>query len=166
MNRILIKDIVILSLIFGSIMGLIAPVPILGTVVLFSVLLLSAPIVVLYLIMTGKLDLTTAKDSIISGAIIGFSTNLTFSIFYSMVMAILAVGFHVSSNFFLSTMIINSPLWLIMVFIIFIGVLFAVTNAFSSFATYYIINFIRDIYEKEHPEYRQEDNRGKNDDWI
>ncbi|MBQ8459568.1 hypothetical protein IJ541_05650 [bacterium] len=150
MDKFVVKDIILLSLILGIILGIFSPIPILGMVMLFIMLLLSAPIVMLYMIMDGKLDLTTTKDSIITGAISGFSSNFTFSITYCVVMAILANGFHYTTNFFLSAMITNSPIWLLLVFIIFLGVLCATTNAFSGFLTYYIINFIRDLYEKQH----------------
>lgn len=159
MNKFIVKNIVILSLILGGILGLLAPIPYVGTVMLFAALLLAAPLVIVYLIMDSKLDLTTTKDSIITGALIGFCANISFSAAYSIVMALLAKVFHYTSNFFLSAMITNSPIWLLLVFIIFIGVLCAVTNAFSGFVTYYVINFIRDMYEKQH-----QDEIHKNDD--
>lgn len=151
MDKILIKNIIILSLILGLILGILAPVPHIGMIMLFGVLLFAAPIVMVYLIMDGKLDLTTPKDSILTGALIGFCTNITFSIAYCIIMTILSQVFHYTTNFFLTAMIVNSPVWIIGVFIIFLGILFAVTNAFTGFSTYYIINFIRDIYEKQHP---------------
>lgn len=151
MNRFIIKYFVILSLILGVILGILAPVPYVGMVSLFAALLLAAPLVMVYLIMDGKLDLTTTKDSILTGALIGFCTNFSFSVAYSILIAILAKGFQYTTNFFLTAMITNSPVWLLFVFIIFIGVLCAVTNAFTGFLTYYVINFIRDMYEKQHP---------------
>ena len=48
-------------------------------------------------------------------------------------------------------------MWLLICFIIFIGIFNATTNAFSGFATYYVINFIRDMYEKSHPRDEQND---------
>lgn len=158
MNKFVIKNIIILSLLIGVLLGLLAPVPYVGMVMLFVMLLLAAPLVIVYLIMAGKFDLTTTKDSIITGALIGFCANITFSSVYCVIIAILAKGFQYTTNFFLTAMITNSPIWLIAVFIIFIGVLCATTNAFSGFMTYYIINFIRDMYEKQHPELRQNNN--------
>lgn len=148
MDKTIIQTILLLSLILGAILGLLAPIPFIGIVMLITALLLASPLVTVYLIMDGKLDLTTIKDSIITGAAIGFVSNIAFSSVYSIVMAILAKGFNITTNFFLSAMITNSPIWLLAIFIIFIGILSAVTNAFSGFLTYYIINFIRDIYEQ------------------
>ena len=148
MDKTIIQTILLLSLILGAILGLLAPIPFIGIVMLLTALLLASPLVTVYMIMDGKLDLTTIKDSIITGAAIGFVSNIAFSSVYSIVMAILAKGFNITTNFFLSAMITNSPIWLLAIFIIFIGILSAVTNAFSGFLTYYIINFIRDIYEQ------------------
>lgn len=148
MDKTIIQTILLLSLILGAILGLLAPIPFIGIVMLITALLLASPLVTVYLIMDGKLDLTTIKDSIITGAAIGFVSNIAFSSVYSIVMAILAKGFNITTNFFLSAMITNSPIWLLAIFIIFIGILSAVTNAFSGFLTYYIINFIRDMYEQ------------------
>ena len=112
MDKTIIQTILLLSLILGAILGLLAPIPFIGIVMLLTALLLASPLV------------------------------------YSIVMAILAKGFNITTNFFLSAMITNSPIWLLAIFIIFIGILSAVTNAFSGFLTYYIINFIRDMYEQ------------------
>lgn len=149
MNRQILKYFVILSLILGIILGLIAAIPYIGGVALFSTLFLSAPIVMLLLIMASKTDLTTPKDSIIQGAVIGFFVNITFSFTYSLVIALLYVIAKYTSNYILTSMVLHSPIWLFIIVIVFIGTLTAVTNAFSGFITYYIINLIRDIYERK-----------------
>lgn len=148
MNKFIIKNTVILSLILGLILGLLAPIPYVGMVMLFIILLMTAPLVIVYMIMAGQFNLTSTKNSIITGAISGFSANFSFSFTYALLMVVLGKVFHISTNFFLTAMISNSPIWLLLVFIIFIGVLFATTNAFSGFLTHYVIDFIRDIYEK------------------
>ena len=156
MDKITIKNIIILSLITGLILGLLAPVPIVGMVMLLGVLIFASPLVMVYMIMDSKFDLTDAKDSIITGAIIGFSANITFSCTYCILMALLSKVFGYTTNFFLTAMIVNSPVWLLLTFIIFLGVLCATTNAFTGFGTYYVINFIRDMYEIKH-----KDNKNK-----
>ena len=148
MDRVLAKNIIILSIFLGVILGLLAPVPYLGMIMLMAVFLLSAPAVMIFLIMDGKLDLTTTQDSIIQGALAGFVSGFAFSVTYAVLMFLLGTFFHYSSNFILTTMIANSPIWLLFVFIVFIGVVFGTTNAFSGFLTYYIINLLRDMYEK------------------
>ena len=157
MDKFVVKNIIIFSLMLGVILGLLAPIPYVGTVMLVVALLLSAPIIMFYLIMDNKLELTTTKDSIITGAIVGFAVNISFSVAYASVVAILAKTINYSSNYILTTMIVNSPIWLLGVFIIFIGVLCATTNAFGGFLTYYLINFNRDMYEKQLSQIKDDD---------
>ena len=155
MDKFLIKDIVIYSLIFGFVIGVLSIIPFIGLLMLFCILFLSAPVVILYMIMAGKLDLTTIKDSIIWGAICGFAANITFSLGACVVLVLLKIGFNYSPNYLLTTMIMNSPIWLTVVCIVFLGTLVATTNAFSGFVTYYTLNFIRDSYARKHlPEKR------------
>ncbi|MBO5385584.1 hypothetical protein J6A64_04640, partial [bacterium] len=90
MDKFVVKNIIVFSLILGVILGLLAPIPYVGTFMLIVALILSAPIIMLYLIMDNRLELTTTKDSIITGAIVGFVVNISFSIAYASVMAILA----------------------------------------------------------------------------
>lgn len=148
MNKILVKQIIILSLILGMILGVLAPIPYVGMVMLILILLFVAPAVMVYMIMDGKFNLTSIVDSIAVGALAGFCANLTFSSVFTLITWILAVGFNFTPNMFLSAMITNSPIWLLITFIIFVGVLCATTNAFTGVLTHYIIDFIRDMYEK------------------
>ena len=148
MNKTLVKQIIILSLILGVILGILTPIPYVGMVALILILLFAAPAIMVYMIMDGKFDLTSIVDSITFGALAGFCANLTFSSVFTLITWILAVGFKITPNLFLSAMITNSPAWLLITFIIFIGVLCATTNAFTGLATHYIIDFIRDMYEK------------------
>ena len=156
MDRHVVKNIILFSAILGVLLGFLGVIPFIGVWMLVILIVLAAPLVMVYLIMDSKLDLTTIKDSIITGAIVGFNSSIFFSAAYSMIAAILFKIFHFSSNQILTSIIINSPMWLLVCFIIFIGIFNATTNAFSGFATYYVINFIRDMYEKSHP--RNNDN--------
>jgi len=154
MNKVVLKYLSILGMLAGTVFGVLGAIPYVGGFALFAVLFLSAPVVMLLLIMSGKLDLTTPKDSIINGALTGFFANITFSFAYSIVVALLYITVKFTTNPFLTAMIINSPVWLLIVIILFIGVLTATTNAFSGFLTYYIINLIRDLYEEKHSQER------------
>lgn len=149
MSKVVVKNTIILSLILGMIAGIFAFVPYIGLWALILVLIFSAPIVMIYMIMDSKFDFTTTVNSIIVGAISGFSSNISFSLVYILVAVILSKIFNITTNFILTAMIINSPFWLIVVFMIFMGILFGTTNAFSGFLTHYVIEFIRDIYEKK-----------------
>ena len=65
MDKFVVKNIIVFSLVLGAILGLLAPIPYVGTVMLVIALVLSAPIIMFYMIMDSKLELTTTKDSII-----------------------------------------------------------------------------------------------------
>lgn len=151
MNKFIIQDLIIYSLILGFIFGVLSVIPYVGTFMIFGIMLLVAPLVMIYLIMAGKMDLTTLQNSIIDGAITGFSANLTFTFSACIVLVLLQIGFKYSPNYLLTSMIMNSSVWIIIMCSIFIGTLVAATNAFSGFLTYYTINFIRDAYERKHP---------------
>lgn len=146
-----IINVINLSLIIGVLFGLLVFVPYISIVILLIALLLSAPLVMVYMIMDGKLELENVTHSLVTGAISGFCANITFSGMFSILTVAGAVWFNYNPNVFLAAMIMQSPLWLLVTFIVFIGILFATTNAFSGVATYYLINLIRDIYEKNHP---------------
>ena len=160
MDKQLVKCLIICSLILGIILGVFSVIPYLGTFLLFIVCLFSAPLVMLYLIMDGKYDLTTVQQSIIDGAIIGFFANITYCIGFSILSVLISIAFNYTPNVILTSMISKSPLWLFVIVIIFIGVLLATTNAFSGFLTYYIINTIRDLYEKKNLQRKEEDING------
>ncbi len=149
-NNELMKYTGIITLLLGLALGLVAAIPFIGFLGFFAVLFLAAPAVLVYLIMAGLFDFTTIKNCVVVSSAIGFVANFSFGISYSFFTFILFKLFKYSNNIFLSSMIVNSPLWLLLVVIIFLGVLSATLNAFSGVATYYTINFIRDYYAKKH----------------
>lgn len=155
MDRVVVKNLIIISAILGVILGVLGAVPYIGIWLFIFAILFSAPVTMVYLIMDSKLDLTTIQNSIITGAITGFCSCVFFSCAYSILTAIIFNLAHYSNNKILTSIIINSPMWLLAVFIIFIAVVSATVNAFSGLATYYIINYIRDMYEKNHPQDEQ-----------
>lgn len=155
MDRVVVKNLIIISAILGVILGTLGAVPYIGIWLFIFAILFSAPVTMVYLIMDSKLDLTTIQNSIITGAITGFCSCIFFSCAYSILTAIIFNFAHYSNNKILTSIIINSPMWLLAVFIIFIAVVSATVNAFSGLATYYIINYIRDMYEKNHPQDEQ-----------
>ena len=151
MNKVVVKNLIIVSTILGLVLGIAAAVPYIGIWLFLFAMIFSAPVTMVYLIMDSKLDLTTIQNSIITGAITGFCSCIFFSCAYSILNALIFNLAHYSHNKILTSIIINSPMWLLAVFIIFIAVVSATVNAFSGLATYYIINYIRDTYEKNHP---------------
>lgn len=151
MDKYIVKNLIIVSAVLGVILGALGAIPYIGIWMFIISFILAAPAVMVYLIMDSKLDLTTLENSIITGAITGFCSSILFSATYSLLTSLIFNFWHYSNNKILVSIIINSPIWLSIVFIVFIAVVSATTNAFTGLATYYIINFIRDMYEKNHP---------------
>lgn len=148
MDKFVVKNLILFSLILGLILGVLTVVPFVGMFMLFAIMFFTAPIIMLLLIMAGKFDITDLKNSIIAGAITGFSANITYAGAFSVATVLLYMIAKYNPNFFLTAMIINAPIWLLIICILFIGVVTATTNAFSGMLTYYIINFIRDSYAR------------------
>lgn len=152
MDRFIVKNLILCGFLIGLLFGLLSVVPFISLFLLLAVLFISAPCVMTYLIMAGKYDITDEKNAIISGAVVGFSANITYAGAFCLLTVILSLIFGYNPNFVLTAMIIHSPIWLLILCILFVGVVTATTNAFSGFLTYYIINFIRDYYARKHGE--------------
>lgn len=140
---ILLKQISVLSLFFGIILGLITLIPFVGTYSMVFLICFMSPLVIWILIKYGCIELNSTKDSVITGAITGFIAYLGFSIIYIPISVILIKFFGISSNYGISVMLSNASFFILTVLSLFMGVLSATVNAFSGFLTYYVLNLIK-----------------------
>lgn len=81
-NYVLLRQISILSVFFGAILGAVTLIPYLGVVSFVFLLCFISPIVIWLLTKYDCLSYLSTKDSIIIGAISGFVSYLGFSIIY------------------------------------------------------------------------------------
>ena len=137
MTQNLLKQVVVLSLFLGSVLGIITVIPLIGQLAFWILMCLSATCVMLFMIKVGLLELENTKDSVIIGALCGFTAFLGFSVFYIPIVVFLAKVFQYYPNYGVSLALTNSGLGLIILFVIFMGVLSATVNAFSGFLTFY-----------------------------
>ena len=144
MNKKILKQICILSLLLGGILGILTVIPFLGTFAFWILMCLASVAVLLFMIKKELLAINSVKESAVLGSIIGFVSFIGFSIFYVPIIIMLAKLFQISPNYGVSMALSNASFGLIVVFVIFMGVLSATLNAFSGFLTYYGI----DLYEK------------------
>ena len=81
-NYILLRQISILSIFFGLLLGLVTLIPYAGAISFVFLLCFVAPLVIWILIKYGCISLSSVKDSVIVGAIAGFVSYMGFSIIY------------------------------------------------------------------------------------
>lgn len=72
MNNILLKQMALLSLIFGAALGVISVIPIIGTLAFMTLMFLSATFVILKLKKSDFLGKLTTRDGTLYGALVGF----------------------------------------------------------------------------------------------
>ena len=143
MNVVLFKQISILSLFFGGVIGLLTLAPYVGTYGLIFLLCFIAPLVIWLLIKYNCLSLSSVKDSIMVGAIAGFVAYIGFSIIYLPVSVILIKIFNYSANQGVGLMINHANLFILSVVSIFMGVVGATINSFTGFITFYVMELFK-----------------------
>ena len=148
-NFILLKQITILSIFFGAILGAVTLIPYLGIISFIFLISLIAPLVIWLLVKYNCLSLSSIKDSVIVGAIAGFVAYMGFSIIYVPISVILMKLFHISANIGIGYMLGNASFFLLFVISAFMGVLGATVNAFTGFLTFYVLDFINSIEKRK-----------------
>ena len=142
MDLILLKQISVLSILFGGIIGILTLIPYLGTFTFLFLICFIAPLVIWLLIENKCIILEKAQDSIIIGAIAGFVAFMAFSLFYVPISIVLMRFFGISSNYGVGLMVANANFFLLAVVAVFLGVVGATVNAFTGFLTYYVTELI------------------------
>ena len=150
MNKQIIKIIILLSIFGGIVSGLLAIVPYIGEFIFWIiVLLLSAPCIILFLMKQGLVEISSVRQSVVIGGMIGFVVFLAFSAVYIPAVVILAKYLNYSINYGVTLFVSHASFWLTVVLVVFMGIFVAVTNAFSAFLTYYITEFFKACDDKK-----------------
>ena len=142
MDLILLRQISVLSILFGGILGILTLVPYLGTITFTFLICFIAPLVIWLLIENKCLILEDAKDGIIVGSISGFISFMAFSIFFVPISIILMKFFNIASNYGVGLMVANANFFLLVVISVFLGIVGATVNAFTGFLTFYVVELI------------------------
>ena len=135
MNKILIKEMGILSLILGLVCGVLVLVPFIDIFVILILLFLSSVIVYLYMKKKNALGLFEPKEAAMYGAVIGFVSFLGFCA--TMLPLTFSLSFLFKKSWFsfvhqiFSLGMINGIVFLVML-VLFIAAMSAMFNAFSA----------------------------------
>lgn len=144
-NWILLRQISVLSIFFGVLLGCITLIPYIGTVSFVFLICFMAPLVISILIKYGCLSLNSIKDSVLIGAIAGFVSYVGFSIVYVPISVILMKFFHLAANYGVGLMMQNANFFILVVISVFLGVLGATVNAFTGFLTFCVLDLINSV---------------------
>ncbi len=145
MNKSILKIILYLSIFVGIVSSLLTIVPYIGEFVFWALITVSAPLVMLVMVRMNILWIETVKQSVVLGALIGFVSFIIFSAIYIPIIIALDKYFEYSANYGVSMFLTNANFGLIAMLAIFMGVLSATINAFSGFATYYLLEFSKTL---------------------
>ena len=141
MNLRLLKQISILSVILGAILGLVTLIPYIGVLSFLICVFAAGSLVLIYL---QKLELIGELDTrawSIYGAISGFVAFIGFSI--SFVPLATIIGFIYKGSFYLGvSLLFRSGIFVTIMMVLFVAILAALMNAFSGLVTMYIYNQI------------------------
>ena len=140
-NYVLLRQISVLSIFFGALLGAITLIPYVGTLSFIFLICFISPIVIWILVKYNCLSLSSIKDS----ALAGFVSYMGFSIIYVPISVILMKFFHIAANYGVGLMLENANFFILVVISLFLGVLSATVNAFTGFLTFYVIDLVNSM---------------------
>lgn len=144
-NYVLLRQISVLSIFFGALLGAITLIPYVGTLSFIFLICFISPILIWILVKYNCLSLSSIKDSVIVGALAGFVSYMGFSIIYVPISVILMKFFHIAANYGVGLMLENANFFILVVISLFLGVLSATVNAFTGFLTFYVIDLVNSM---------------------
>ncbi len=152
MNKKILKQLCLLSLLLGGILGVFTVIPFIGTFAFWILLCFVSTMIILFMIKKELLVINSVKESAVIGSFIGFVSFIGFAIIYVPIVIALAKLFLIYPNYGVSMALSNASFGLVVVFVVFMAVLSATLNAFSGFLTYYGINLYEMLNSKEEKE--------------
>ncbi len=136
MNKILIKQISVLSLILGAVLGAITIIPYVGILSFLAQMFVAGTIVLLYMKKNDFVGKLTPRDGGIYGSIIGFVSFIGFSLTFVPIATV--IGLFVKGSYYTGiSMLFRIGFIVLIMMVIFVAILSALMNAFSGLATVY-----------------------------
>ncbi len=137
MNALLLKQISVISVIAGAILGIVTIIPFVGNFTfLFTMSLLGAALVV-YLKKVALVSYVEPKDAALFGAMAGFVSFIGFCVTFLPIATL--IGVFAKSTYYMGiSLLMRSGVFVWLMMIIFIAALSALMNAFSAMVAAYI----------------------------
>ena len=148
MNFVILKQMVILSLLLGDAIGVLTLIPFVDVIAFLFLMFFSAPLLMWFLMSVEILNVTSNRQSVVAGALVGFWVFIGFCIIYLPLVTLLGRGFGLYNRYGISLFLGAGSFWVIVLLILFMAILSAITNAFGGFVTYYAIDFMKSVEKK------------------
>jgi hypothetical protein len=147
-NKVFLKSLIILSSILGLVLGLVTIVPFVCNFSFFALMVLSAPLLLIYIKKIGQLGTVEPKQGAIYGAIIGFVTFIGFSVSFMPLATI--IGFLYKGSYYLGiSLLFRSGVFVMIMMVLFVAILCSLMNAFSGLVTAYVYKQIEPVTEEQ-----------------
>lgn len=145
MNKLLIKQLSILSALLGGILGLLALIPIVRNIAALILMVLLAPIVIIYLKKLNLIDEVSLQNGAISGVICGVVSVVAFFIVFAPL--VLLFGIWIKNGYigWIASLIKSAGFFVSCLMLFFIGLLSGLMNAFSGLTTAYVYEMLKKV---------------------
>ncbi len=138
-KQLLLKQMGMLSSVLGLVLGVITIIPFICNFSFFALILLSAPIILVYMKKLDMIGILDIRQGAMYGAIIGFISFVAFSV--SFVPLATIIGFIYKGSYYLGvSLLFRTGFFVLIMMVFFVALLAALMNAFSGLVTIYVYN--------------------------
>ncbi len=145
MNKILLKQISILSVIAGIILAFLTLIPFVGQLAFIILMAFVAALVIVFMVKIDLLEILSIRESVVLGALIGFISFMAFAVVYLPIVALLGRFFNLYYLYGISLILNVGSFGVIFMLTVFVATLSATINAFTAFITFYVLEFLKSI---------------------
>ena len=138
-KQLLLKQMGMLSSVLGLVLGVITIIPVICNFSFFALIVLSAPIILVYMKKLDMIGILDIRQGAMYGAIIGFISFVAFSV--SFVPLATIIGFIYKGSYYLGvSLLFRTGFFVLIMMVFFVALLAALMNAFSGLVTIYVYN--------------------------
>lgn len=138
-KQLLLKQMGMLSSVLGLVLGVITIIPFICNFSFFALIVLSAPIILVYMKKLDMIGILDIRQGAMYGAIIGFISFVAFSV--SFVPLATIIGFIYKGSYYLGvSLLFRTGFFVLIMMVFFVALLAALMNCFSGLVTIYVYN--------------------------
>lgn len=149
MNILLLKQIGLFSVLIGLIIGVITPVPIIGSFIFTLYIIGLSACIIVYLKKNNILGAITVKEGGIIGAVIGFTSFIAVACVFIPISILCGFLFHDFLGRFIADCFTGGLSFILLVFLVFLfALLCALMNGFTGAVTAYVYQVLAEIQQE------------------